>query len=199
MTRTAKTAVGSRFGKWVVISRTRDSHVECACDCGTVREVHISNLTSGKTKSCGCNRDKATAIAMTKHGMFGTPTYSTWSSMLTRCENPRSKSYQRYGGRGIKVCERWHKFSNFIDDMGEKPSKGMSIERIDNDGNYEPGNCKWATSAEQARNTRRTRLTEGEVLDLRNGIVSINDVVDARKCSKSTAYAAKHGRNWGGL
>ncbi len=87
----------------------------------------------------------------TKHGMFGTPTYTTWGQMIQRCTNPKSKEYPRYGARGIKVCERWRKFENFLADMGLKPA-GLSLERVNNDGDYEPDNCKWATPLEQSRN-----------------------------------------------
>lgn len=193
---TVKTAVGSRFGKWIVVSRTRDSYVMCKCDCGTDRELYVSNLTSGKTKSCGCNRQKAMSLATTKHGMYGTPTYRSWSSMLTRCNNSNCKSYPQYGGRGISVCAAWKNFDCFFADMGKKPKKGMSIERIDNNGNYEPGNCKWATSVEQARNTRRTKITCLDVSQLRDGTVSISELVALRHCAKSTASMAKRGANW---
>lgn len=193
---TVKTAVGSRFGKWTVVSRTRDSHVMCKCDCGTDREIHVSNLTSGRTESCGCNRKISVALASTRHGMYGTPTYSTWSSMMTRCTNQNCKSFPGYGGRGISVCESWKSFDNFFADMGEKPRKGMSIERINNNGNYEPGNCRWATGSEQARNTRRTKITPLDVSQLRDGSMSINEVVTLRNCAKSTASMAKRGANW---
>ncbi len=94
------------------------------------------------------------------HGMVGTPTYASWYSMKSRCGNPKKPNYRFYGGRGITVCERWLTFVNFYADMGERPS-GMTLDRIDGDGNYEPGNCRWATATEQARN-RRTRVVRDD-------------------------------------
>lgn len=88
------------------------------------------------------------------HGMYGTPTYNVWALMLKRCRSQGRPDYARYGGRGITVCERWSRFENFLADMGERPA-GKTLDRIDNHGNYEPGNCRWATASEQCRNTRR--------------------------------------------
>jgi hypothetical protein len=101
----------------------------------------------------------------TKHGKFGTPEYNSWSHMIQRCTNPKNKSYVHYGGRGVSVCEEWLEFRNFLKDMGPKPGRFHSIDRIDVNGNYEPGNCRWATPEEQARNRRKTkRLDSGEVV-----------------------------------
>jgi hypothetical protein len=91
-----------------------------------------------------------------------TPTYSVWTSMIKRCTNPKTRSFDRYGGRGIKVCERWKKFENFLADMGERPKKGLSLDRINNDGHYEPGNCRWATLKEQARTSCRVLEFAGQ-------------------------------------
>jgi hypothetical protein len=103
---------------------------------------------------------------MKSHGMYKTPTYNTWEHMLARCRNPNNKRWKRYGGRGITVCERWLTFENFLADMGEKPP-GLTIERKDNDGNYEPGNCKWATTTDQNRNSSRAKLTMESAREIR--------------------------------
>lgn len=191
-----KTSIGSIFGFWAVIERGKPNHVLCRCRCGVEKWVHISNLTSGKTLSCGCDKHRKASENLTKHGMFGTPTYSTWSSMMTRCFNKNSKSFNNYGGRGVSVCDRWKKFEHFLEDMGEKPNKGISIERINNNGNYEPGNCVWATAKEQNRNRRNTKLSEQLVVDLRSGVIDKKKVIDSTGCAKSTVNMAIRGANW---
>lgn len=147
---------GDRFSMLTVLRRAekhpKKVRFECVCDCGTVKVVAKDHLIGGSTKSCGCHRrsilDHRTHGA--RVGQHSTPAYRSWKAMKARCSNPNDLFYRRYGGRGIKVCERWHSFENFLADMGERPS-GTSIDRIDNDGNYEPSNCKWSTVAEQNR------------------------------------------------
>jgi hypothetical protein len=146
---------GKRFGKLKVL---RFSHVGklgklfwvCLCKCGKQATIPRTNLVSGNTKSCGCGWKKH------GHAILGhiTPEYNIWNAMKHRCLNPRHKSYKNYGGRGIKICKRWNSFINFLRDMGVRPNPKLSLDRINNNGNYCPSNCRWATRHEQRINSR---------------------------------------------
>lgn len=159
---------GVRFGRLVVNGlagkRTADGLLvwRCKCDCGKAVDVIGKQLRRGQTQSCGCLLLDRSREANTKHGQKGTRLYRIWGGMLNRIRNPRCKDYFRYGGRGIAVCKRWESsFENFLADMGQPPTSTHSIDRINNDGNYEPGNCRWATPKEQIANRRRNTPKPG--------------------------------------
>src|SRR5262245_34706055 len=159
----AQDLTGKRFGRLTVLSLAGKRRSPCGkselvwhcrCDCGTEKDVRGNTLRWGSTQSCGClHRDQ-----MTRHGRAETSEYFVWGSMLQRCYNPKHRQFRHYGGRGIRVCDRWgESFANFLAEMGKRPP-GLQLDRIDNDRGYEPGNCRWATTTEQSRNRRSCRL-----------------------------------------
>jgi hypothetical protein len=161
MTRLRKNLVGHIFGRLTVKSLARRKQGKaiwlCLCQCGKKTEVYGCNLSRGGTNSCGCLKLEAPA-AVVIHGKSKSKVHRIWRGMLSRCNNPNEPMYPYYGGRGIKICDRWKTFINFYEDMGDPPPY-HSIDRFpNNNGNYEPGNCRWATTKEQARNKRNNHI-----------------------------------------
>lgn len=170
--RKAQDLTRRRFGRLVVEgivevrayppppAKCRSTHVVwlCKCDCGNITKVTSGRLRNGQTMSCGCLNAILTQHRSTTHGHGGrnaSPEYRSWCHLIDRCENPNSEDYANYGGRGIRVCERWrNSFEAFLEDMGERPSPKHSIDREDVNGHYEKSNCRWATASQQSRNRR---------------------------------------------
>jgi len=155
--------VGKRFKKLTVIKQAigaKKTSWHCLCDCGNKTIVVGGNLTSGNTTSCGCVEayNRKNGLNHRIHGMAGTVEFHTWSRIRQRCYNTNNLKYPIYGGRGIKVCDRWlESFENFFEDMGYRPDACSSIDRKDNDGDYTPDNCRWSTPLQQANNNRKNR------------------------------------------
>lgn len=185
---------GNVFGRLEVLSlaytgkRGRVWH--CLCTCGAKIEVLASSLKSGKTKSCGCLRRDMGASKTKSHGLSGTPTYISWLAMRARCLNPSHEQYADYGGRGVTIDPAWNSFEQFLKDMGPRP-EGKTLDRKDNDGPYSATNCRWATRAEQARNTSQTTLYsfQGEEKCLA-------DWADGRGIPRTTLWNRLHTLKW---
>ena len=181
---------GEKFGRLLVIGkateRAKNGKIRwnCQCDCGNEKTIPVSDLTQRRSTSCGClrsetrkkmNFDMAThrhTVRKDDGSRESSPTYRSWKSMHDRCNNSNSPNYHLYGGRGIRICDRWNgkgKFVNFLADMGERPD-GMTLDRKETDGNYEPSNCRWATASEQTKNRRQTpSVVETQAKNLAGG------------------------------
>lgn len=176
--------IGMEFSRLIVVGylgrKGANNNWECVCICGNSCQVSGGNLKSGHTQSCGCWQKEKTSQVAKKHGMSRSAEYRTWFAIKKRCYDQSCTRYPRYGGRGITVCDRWlESFEHFLSDMGPRPSANHSIDRINNNGNYEPKNCRWATNKEQSNNTSR------------NHKVTINGTTKT-----ITQWADAHGLHW---
>lgn len=159
MKKTVRNIAGHKFGKLTVLSFCHAGNRSawlCLCECGKERVVRHNNLMSGNTTSCGCSR-KITCIPPRRKpsGFMKYPEYGVWRAMKQRCNNPNNPFYKNYGGRGIIICKEWNEsFGSFILAVGRRPTKSHQLDRINNNGNYEPSNCRWATPSQNGRNRR---------------------------------------------
>jgi hypothetical protein len=149
---------GKRFNRLIVVglgnpTKSGQKTWLCICDCGNAKEVRHGDLRNGKSLSCGCIQKEELKNRSRIHGKSRTPIYNSWLSMKSRCLNKNNKHYADYGGRGITICKEWLVFENFYADMGDRPD-GLSLDRVDNMGNYEPSNCRWANWITQNNNRR---------------------------------------------
>ena len=146
---------GQVFGRLTALSVAENNKTGtywiCICECGNKKDIFIGHLRSGKILSCGCYKPNKT------HGLTRTPEHITWCAMRNRCLSPSTNGYEQYGGRGIKICDEWADFGNFLSDMGRRPSKNHTLDRIDVNGDYKPTNCRWVTKSEQNENQRNSR------------------------------------------
>lgn len=159
--------IGQRFGRLIVVSYHganlhKQTMWNCLCDCGKTKIICNNNIISGNTRSCGCWETESRGKAQKTHGESEGREYNIWHHIKYRCLNPNSKNYKDYGGRGIKVCDRWlNSFENFLEDMGKMPTPKHTIDRFpNNDGDYEPANCRWGTKTQQNRNRRSSHWVE---------------------------------------
>jgi len=194
--------IGKKFNRLTVISREGRSPSnkimwKCLCDCGKILDIIGASLKNGNTKSCGCLNDENRLINNLKHGKSKTKMYKSWSDMKSRCLNKNNKNYSRYGGRGISVCNEWLKFEPFMKwAIANNYDESLEIERRNNNKNYEPSNCKWATRKEQNNNTSRSiknRFTKDELEDIKKCSLTYEEMKTKFKVSKYIIKRIKDG------
>ena len=188
-----KDLTGQKFGKLTVIKRAENNkhglpRWECRCDCGNTTLVSGQHLREGRAKSCGCLKKEALA----KHKLSNSRLYRIWANMKTRCENPNRKDYKRYGQRGVIVCEEWHDFPTFYEwAISNGYKDGLTLDRIDSNGNYEPSNCRWATAKEQCNNR-----TNNHTITYNGETKTIAQWAEERNINHDTLYSRINRMNW---
>jgi hypothetical protein len=192
--------IGQKIGMLTVVKKAltiKNRRMwECICKCGNTKIISTSHLNGGHVQSCGCLKKEK------NHGMSYTSEHYAWTDMIMRCTNPNKNQYKDWGGRGIKVCDRWlESFNNFYEDMGPKPGPNYSIDRINNDGNYEPSNCKWSTKTEQNRNKRSTKLNMIIVNNIRDDfnsgkITNKSELARKYKISNTNLHNILENKTW---
>jgi hypothetical protein len=203
---------GERFGLLLVVDAAGFSKGRalwrCVCDCGATDVIAVGNLLQqGKKKSCGCATSAMVSAAKRTHGQARTAVYKRWLNMKQRCGNPDNPAWKNYGGRGIRVCDRWlNSFETFYADVGDPPAPSLSLDRIDNDGNYEPGNVRWATWSQQQKNARpervqgarngRATLTEDDVRFIRASTAKRSDLVEMFGLAPTYISSLRSGKHW---
>lgn len=175
---------GQKFGKLTPTEYLGNNYWMCACECGSLTKKKASHLKDGVSKSCGCYNKELMLTKFRTHGLSKHPLRNIHNAIMSRCYNEKQKTYKHYGGRGILVCERWHTFKNFYDDMIAGYKKGLSIERENVNGNYEPSNCRWATHYEQVRNR-----TDNHFLEYNGQKMILNDWAKKYGIRKATLWA----------
>ncbi|MFD1104587.1 helix-turn-helix domain-containing protein [Sphingobium olei] len=194
--------LGRKFGELTVIAEAQSDASGkakwlCSCSCGAEKAVAAASLLRGLTRSCGAQKHRApNVIHGHAHAKAQTGEYKSWAAIIQRCTNPNNPGYAAYGGAGIDVCERWRSFSNFLEDMGPKPTKFHSIDRLDNSRGYHPDNCRWATKREQVLNRAYTKLSDALAIMVRESKRSHGALAKELGVSKSTIAAIRSGRNW---
>lgn len=191
--------LGQRFGRLKIIAhvkRTGTVYIDLAlCDCGKEKQVRRADIKSGKIVSCGCYRSetsKKLGQSAIKHGHSKHPLYYVWHTMIARCHKPTSAAYQYYGARGIQVCERWRSdFSAFAEDVGSRPV-GLQLDRIDNDGDYEPGNVRWANARTQLANRRPSKPRAQKTFDLDGESLTLREISDISGVGYGALYSRIH-------
>lgn len=193
---------GKTVGRLTIIGRAPSVNGmaawHCVCSCGNQRIAKGKHLRCGWVQSCGCYMRELRSVNGKKHATHnatGTPEFSSWAGMMDRCHNEKSNAYKLYGARGLHVCERWHDFATFLADMGPRPP-GTSIDRIDNARGYEPGNCRWATATQQARNRGCVKLSEEKAQFIRESGETNAELAAMFGVTASAISAVRNGKSW---